>query len=26
VTVPTTTPGVCGGATQTLTILEGNSC
>jgi hypothetical protein len=26
VTVPTSTPGVCGGATQTLTILEGNSC
>ncbi|MGD0525324.1 MAG: choice-of-anchor D domain-containing protein, partial [Polyangiaceae bacterium] len=26
VTVPTTTPGVCGGTTQTLTILEGNSC
>ena len=26
VTVPTTTPGECGGASQTLTILEGNSC
>jgi hypothetical protein len=26
VTVPTTTPGVCGGASQTLTILEGNTC
>ena len=26
VTIPTTTPGVCGGATQTLTILEGNNC
>ena len=26
VTVPTTTPGVCGGATQTLNILWGNSC
>jgi hypothetical protein len=26
VTIPTTTPGVCGGSTQTLTILEGNTC
>jgi hypothetical protein len=26
VTVPSTLPGVCGGTTQTLTILEGNSC
>ncbi len=26
VTIPTTTPGVCGGTTQTLTILEGNNC
>jgi hypothetical protein len=26
VTVPSTLPGVCGGVTQTLTILEGNSC
>jgi hypothetical protein len=26
VTIPTTTPGVCGGATQTLSILEGNTC
>jgi hypothetical protein len=26
VTVPSNLPGVCGGATQTLTILEGNGC
>jgi hypothetical protein len=26
VTVPSTLPGVCGGVTQTLSILEGNSC
>ena len=26
VTVPSNLPGVCGTATQTLTILEGNSC